>query len=100
MALLRLLSRRAWMWSGSFYACVARVRLDVVYEYALSSLYIRDRLGWRYWVHIPLRTWSPVFGLVPIYQEKHAFAGKVFSLFFFFPFFLCVVISSTVLLPG
>ena len=41
-----------------------------------------------------LRTWSPVFGFAPMYQEYFAFAGDVFSLFFsfssfFFSFFLC-----------
>ena len=54
-----------------------------------------------------LRTWSPVFGFAPMYQENFAFAGNVFSLFFLFLFFFLfflpfsyVVVCSTVLLPG
>ena len=56
-----------------------------------------------------LRTWSPVFGFAPMYQEYFFLAGDVFSRSFFiffvsfvspvFPFFY-LVICSTVLLPG
>ena len=78
------------MWSGSLYAYVARVHLGLVYSYALSSFLFKTGLDGGTGFTILLRTWSPVFGFVPMYQEYFAFAGNVFSRFplpFFFLFF-------------